>query len=76
MEPTFIQWVEAQGGLAAVAALALWMLNQFWKVKALDSREWRDQERGDKLLLIKTLGENTKALTELIEVTRRLNGKP
>ena len=56
-------------GIAVILALVV----IYWNRK--DSKEHTAQEREDKLLLMKTLQENTQVLAELKTLVQRLNGK-
>ena len=69
MEITEIIKACADSSIALVLALVV----IYWNRK--DSKEHADKEREDKLLLMTTLQENTKVLTELKTLVQRLNGK-
>lgn len=63
--------IKACGDYGIAVILALVVI--YWNRK--DSKKYVAQEREDKLLLIKTLQENTQVLTELKTLVQRVNGK-
>jgi hypothetical protein len=69
MDITEIIKAAADNSIALVLALVV----IYWNRK--DAKEHISQEREDKLLMVKTLQENTAILTELKTLVRRLNGK-
>ena len=54
-------------------ALTLALVVIYWNRN--DMKEHANRERGDKVLLMKALQENTQILSELKTLVQRLNGK-
>lgn len=61
-----------EGGLFALAALAILALNYVWKERQKETEQRVQEERADKLRLSDVLEANTKAITELIVLVREL----
>lgn len=56
-----------KGGVVGVALLALWLLNESWKLRTADVKHYAEQYRGDAILMREVLKENTEAITKLME---------
>lgn len=72
MEPTFIQWLVSQTGLAGIAALALWLNNRQAQDAIRRERENADSIRTVNGELLRTLQDNTKALAALEAAIERV----
>lgn len=65
MDPTFIQWLIGQAGVAGLAAMSVYLLNRSYEDAKAREKEFSDNNRADKLQLIAVLQETTKALNNL-----------
>lgn len=66
MEPTFIQWLIGQAGIAGLAGFALYMLDRAHKQVQLLTAEYAATNREDKLLLLRTMDEASKMQATLL----------
>lgn len=65
MDANMIQWLVGQAGIGGLAAFALYTLNANHQTALRREREYADANREDKTLLMKSLNENTAALSRL-----------
>ncbi len=72
MTPDFMQWILGQAGVAGVAALALWMLNETWKARLEDQKQFADVLDDHRNKLMAIVEQNAKAMTENAVTNREL----
>lgn len=65
MDPTFIQWLVGQSGMAGLAAFALWLNNRQAQEALRRERETSEQMRALNAEVLGTLKDVTKALSGL-----------
>lgn len=65
MDPTFIQWLVGQSGMAGLAAFALWLNNRQAQEALRREHETSEQLRALNAEVLTTLKDVTKALTGL-----------
>jgi hypothetical protein len=65
MDPTFLQFVATATGTTGLAAFAIWLLNQARKDLQALVTQYAADNREDKILLLKTLDDSSKAETIL-----------
>lgn len=72
MDQQFIQWIIGQVGLGGVAALALYLLNQNYKASLAAAQQHYSESESDKKILMTTLTDNTRAITQLTVLIERM----
>ena len=65
MDATFVQWLVGQTGTAALAGLALYLLDRSYRDSLRREKETAEQGREDRRQLIAVLGENAKLCASL-----------
>jgi hypothetical protein len=82
MDPTLLQWIVGQTGMAGLAAFAIWLMDQRHKegIARTDEsmrREIQNVEthRMDKAQLIEVLNKNAEVQTRLIDTLNRVDDR-
>jgi uncharacterized protein YlxW (UPF0749 family) len=65
MDPTFLQFIATATGTTGLAAFAIWLLNQARKDLQALVTQYAADNREDKILLLRTLDDASKAQTIL-----------
>ena len=60
-----LQWVLGQVGLGGIAAMALWMLRETYRMMVLREQEITAQSKEDKSAVLLALTENSRILSRL-----------
>lgn len=63
--PDITQWIVGQVGLGGVAALALFLFNYVYAAALRREREYAEENREDKKLLIAVVSKNSEIMAEL-----------
>jgi len=71
VDPTFVQWMVGQTGIAGIAVFAMFLLNKSWRdrideqrAQMAREREVAELAREDRRQLIGVVTENAKVITE------------
>ena len=65
MEQGAIEWVAGQTGIMGVASMALFFLRRAYDQSLAREKQYSEENRADKLLLMTLLSENARVLSEL-----------
>ncbi|MGK2953563.1 MAG: hypothetical protein ACSLEZ_14430 [Thiobacillus sp.] len=65
MEQGAIEWVAGQTGIMGVASMALFFLRRAYDQSLQREKQYSEENRADKIMLMTLLSENARVLSEL-----------
>lgn len=69
------EWIVQQGGMAALAAFAIWMLKTVMEERVSDKDAQLKEAVGDKQILLSALSNNTTAMEGMKDMMEALVGR-